>query len=150
MARRMRLWRATLLTRCAEIIVAINLRLWGLLRVIGNTLTTMISRFRRISWSWVRGNSNKVGYFYGRRPRRLRIKMFTGLDEIGRSMNLIASAIQLDEVFDVFFGFVLVKCCPDSLTRLEKRKKKINKVEFEEENMLGAPDHHGHISSIQG
>ena len=44
--------------------------------------------------------------------------MFTGLDKIGRSMNLIASTVQVDEVFDVFFGFVLVKCCPDSLTRL--------------------------------
>ena len=50
--------------------------------------------------------------------------MFTiGLDEIGRSINLVASAVRVDEVFNVFFGFVLVKCCPDSLARLEKRKK---------------------------
>lgn len=49
--------------------------------------------------------------------------MFTCLDEIGRSMNLIASTIQVDEVFNVFFRFVLVKSCPDSLTRLEGEKK---------------------------
>jgi hypothetical protein len=146
MARRIRLWRATLLTRYAMIIVAINL--WKLLRcVVGDTLTTKISRFRRISRSWVSGNSNKVSYLYRRRPRKLRIKMFTGLDEIGRSMNLIASTVQVDEVFNVFFGFVLVKCCPDSLTRLEKKDQQSR---IRRGNMLGAPDHREHISSIQG
>jgi hypothetical protein len=69
--------------------------------------------------------------------------MFTGLDEIGRSINLIASTVQVDEVFNVFFGFVLVKCCPDSLTRL-KGEKNQNKLNSKRKH-LRAPDHHEHI-----
>lgn len=49
--------------------------------------------------------------------------MFTGLDETGRTIDLIASTIRVDEVFNVFFGFVLVKCRPDSLTRLDEEEK---------------------------
>ena len=76
--------------------------------------------------------------------------MFTGLDEIGRSMNLIASTVLVDEIFNVFFGFVLVKCCPDSLTRLEKEEKDQQKLNSKRKNMFSAPDHREHISWIQG
>ena len=58
--------------------------------------------------------------------------MFTGLDEIGRSINLIASTIRVDEIFNVFFSFVLVKCCPDSLTRL-KGQKRLTKSDLKRE-----------------
>jgi hypothetical protein len=142
------MWRATMLTRYAVIIVAINLRLWGWLLCWVN-LSNMIDRIRKVSWSWAHGNSNKVGYLYRRRPRRLRIKMFTGLDEIGRSMNLVASTVQVDKIFDVFFGFVLVKCRPDSLTRLKEKRERSTKTNSKRKH-VGAPDHRGHISSIQG